>query len=181
MSRIRKTVFNNIAGDTSVSQINAFVSNANLAGILLDQNKNNKLNLNSATYNLTLDEFVNKLGLNSYNLYVVPIYNGIMKILFGEDSLDFIKQLVSIFGLNNQLNGVTNKLEFVIINQAQTLGADILLVSNSNTSNYFEIGPPPSSTSLKVLYPPTLNISNVLTITAIFNSNNEVIKVSITD
>jgi hypothetical protein len=177
MSRIRNTVFNNLAGDTSISQINAFVSNANLAGILLAQNKNNKLNLNSSNYNLSLDDFANKVGLNSYNLFVVPNYNGNMNILFGQDSLDFIKQLVSLFGLNNQVNGVTNKLEFVIVNQSQVLNNNIVFVSNTNTFNYFQIG---SSTSLTALSN-SVNISNVLTLTATFNSNNEVVKVTLSD
>ncbi len=172
---IHNTNFNNLSGNTSRGQKTEFVSSCLLGNAIAEQKKNKFMVLNLTTYNLSIDEFLNRYTLSGFNIIPNNLYN--QTIYFGNDSLEFANYLSKLLGLTNDIIGVTNIREIDINNSMinpNVLTKNIYLSSNNNTYNYvsYKTTTGNITSNLLTLFSASTPNAGKLIITANFSNNN---------
>jgi hypothetical protein len=181
MSKLYNTSFNNIAGNTSDGEKLQFTQDATLLG----KYQNKYIILSEPTYQLSTIEFEYQMAYQNNRLVItIPLPYTDKEILFGEDSLEFARYIVSLFGLTNQIPNVTNKI-LLKCNLTPVVGENyediIRFGTNSSTFQYVRFTNNNSDYSNKlILWAGMLLYSTVidLTITSTFDSNNNVSQIT---
>jgi hypothetical protein len=176
MSKLYNTFFNNIAGATSDGEKLQFTQDATLLG----KYQNQYIILSEPTYQLSTNEFERRLAYTD-NLNTIkgciPLPYTDKEILFGEDSLEFARYIVSLFGLTNQNPTVTNRTTFgfVFYDENNTYNDTIRFGTNSSTFQYLRFTNNDSDYSNKLIL--SFDVSTVR-VTASFDSNNNVSQIT---
>jgi len=150
MYRIFNTTFNNAAGEISNPDKVKIAQDAGTTG----SRRNNYIFLDTAeSIQLGLDLFERTTafgsrflgGVEGFPLYVSTTYTDPQTVYFGEDTLEFAQYIADVYGLTNEVPGLTNriigKLAFYFVSSTNfnvfpSITRYIRLTSNSSTYNY---------------------------------------------
>jgi hypothetical protein len=174
MSKLYNTSFNNIAGNTSNGEKLQFTQDATLLG----KYQNKYIILSEPTYQLSTIEFERQMAYNKKIDVAIPLPYTDKEILFGEDSLEFARYIVSLFGLTNQFLPVTDSIliDFYFYSSNDAYNDTITFGTNSSTFQYVRFTNNNSDFSNKLI----LNNDNpvYLVIASTFDSNNNVSQIT---